>query len=116
MKTNNCIFCKIQSNPETTNFLYQDDRIIAIQDIHPIAPVHILVIPRDHIVSMNEIELQDKELLGHMLYIAKQLAALSGVANSGYRLIFNTGPDSGQTVQHLHLHIIGGRELPFHFK
>lgn len=116
MKISACVFCDIQTKLEGHKILYQDEQVIAIRDIHPIAPVHILIIPRKHIGSINEIEMQDEPLLGHMLVVAKQLAALDGVAASGYRLVFNTGLDAGQTVQHLHLHVIGGRELPFHFR
>lgn len=90
--------------------------MLAIQDIHPLAPVHILLIPRKHIDSMNTAADEDAALIGHMLLVAARLAHELGVSQTGYRLVFNTGPDAHQTVQHLHLHLIGGRSLPFTFQ
>lgn len=111
----NCIFCKIAANPAQARLLYEDERVVAFEDIHPVAPTHILVIPRQHIASINDISEADNDLLGHMINIAKTLAGSSQVNQSGYRLVFNTGPDAGQSVFHIHLHLLGGRQMPFRF-
>jgi len=113
-----CIFCKIISGvvpvpgrggESPAQILYRDDLVTAFRDIHPIAPTHILIVTNRHIDSVNELEPVDESLVGHMVMVAKQLAAQEGIAEPGYRLIFNTGAHGGQTVFHLHLHLIGGR-------
>ena len=106
-----CVFCRILKGEAPAEILYSDELVTAIQDAHPVAPVHILVIPNQHISSMNDVEEQHLPLLGHMLLVARQLAHRFGVQQSGYRLVLNTGPDAGQSVFHLHLHIIAGRQL-----
>jgi histidine triad (HIT) family protein len=110
-----CIFCKIVSGLIPAQIILEDDRIIAIKDIHPITPIHLLIIPKKHIDSLNEIEIEDAQLLGHMIYTSQQLAKQNRIIESGYRLVFNTGPDAGQSVFHIHLHLLGGRKMPFHF-
>jgi histidine triad (HIT) family protein len=96
--------------------MYHDELVTAFHDTRPVTPVHILVVPNQHIASINDIGEQDEPILGHMILIARKLAKEAGVENSGYRLVFNTGPDAGQSVFHIHLHLIGGRHMPFRFE
>jgi histidine triad (HIT) family protein len=103
-----------KSVPST--ILYQDADVTAFQDSHPVAPVHILVISNRHISTLEEIGSEDATLLGKMILTARDLAETQGLSRSGYRLVINTGPDAGQSVFHLHLHLIGGRSLPFRFE
>ncbi|MCE1253286.1 MAG: histidine triad nucleotide-binding protein [Anaerolineae bacterium] len=111
----NCIFCSIISEKIPAQIVYTDEQVVAFKDIHPAAPVHILVIPRRHIESVNVVQAQDETLLGHMVNVAGIIARQQGLEHKGYRLVINTGPDSGQTVFHIHLHILGGRKMPFRF-
>lgn len=111
-----CIFCQIIEGKAPAEIYYRDEQVTAFQDARPIAPVHILLVPNIHIHSLNEMEPHYESLVGHMLNVAHQLAQEHGVSQSGYRVVFNTGPDAGQSVFHLHLHILGGRSLPFHFQ
>lgn len=106
-----CIFCKIAGGEIKTDLLYQDDDVVAFRDINPKAPTHILVIPRDHIPSLNETTPENKRLLGHMVNVASALARSEKVDQSGFRLLINSGADSGQEVPHLHLHLLGGQKL-----
>jgi histidine triad (HIT) family protein len=108
-----CIFCKIISSQAPGTVLYHDDLVTAFRDIRPIASSHILIVPNRHIASINELEEEDASLIGHMVLVAKQLAGQEGVAERGYRLIMNTGPDGGQSVFHLHLHLIAGKRARF---
>ena len=108
-----CIFCKILSGEALANIIYRDDQVTAFRDIHPIARTHILIITNRHIPSLNELEAEDELLVGHMVMVAKGLAVQAGIAEKGYRLILNTGPQSGQTVLHLHLHLISGKLTRF---
>jgi histidine triad (HIT) family protein len=108
-----CIFCKILAGEAPAKIIYEDEQVIAIRDIHPIAPLHVLVIPRRHIPSVNELEAGDEALMGHMVLVAGELAKQEGVAGRGYRLLLNTGRESGQTVFHLHLHLISGKLTRF---
>jgi histidine triad (HIT) family protein len=108
-----CIFCKILSGESPAAILHRDEQVTAFRDIHPIARTHILVIPNRHIASVNELEETDDILVGHMVMVAKKLAAQEGVAENGYRLMINTGVHGGQTVQHLHLHLIAGKLARF---
>jgi histidine triad (HIT) family protein len=90
---------------------FSDDRCVAFDDVNPAAPVHILVIPKKHITNISGITPEDHTLIGHMFAVANQVAKDAGLSESGYRLVFNNGPDAGQSVHHLHLHILGGRAL-----
>jgi len=108
-----CIFCRIIKGDLHAEIVYQDERVTAFWDIHPIAPVHILVVPNQHIESVNTVSQEDDSILGHLIITAGQIAKSQGVENSGYRLVINTGPDAGQSIFHLHLHLIGGRHLSF---
>jgi histidine triad (HIT) family protein len=108
-----CIFCDIVSDNSPAKIIYRDELVTAFRDIHPIASTHILIITNRHIDSVNQLESQDEALVGHMVMVAKQLARLEDLAEPGYRLIINTGAHAGQSVFHLHLHLIGGRLARF---
>ncbi len=108
-----CVFCKILSGETAATIIYRDEQVTAFRDIHPIARTHILIIPNRHIASVNELEPGDEALVGHMLMVAKTLAAQEGVSENGYRLMINTGVHGGQTVPHLHLHLIAGKLARF---
>ena len=108
-----CIFCKIIKKESPASIIFEDDEIIAINDIAPKVRIHILIIPKKHIQSINQIEPKDKDLIGTLFLTAKQLAKEMGIAETGYRLIFDIGKDAGQTVDHLHLHLLGGEKLPW---
>lgn len=108
-----CAFCKILSGDAPATILYRDDQVTAFRDIHPIARTHILIIPNRHIASVNQLEAGDEALVGHMLMVAKELAVQEGVSENGYRLMINTGAHGGQTVPHLHLHLIAGKLARF---
>jgi len=106
-----CIFCNIVAGNIPATLIYQDDRAIAIRDINPQAPTHILVIPKEHIPGLIELRDEHRDLSAHLIYVANQLARSEGIAESGYRLIINSGSDGGQVVLHLHLHLLGGQKL-----
>jgi len=106
-----CIFCKIVSNEIQGDVVYRDYQVTAFRDIQPIAPTHILIVPNKHIESINNLETDDEALMGSLFTIAGKLAREEGVEESGYRLVINTGADSGQAVFHVHLHLIGGKRL-----
>ncbi len=106
-----CIFCKIVAGQIPSTKVYEDDQILAFRDIHPVAPVHVLIVPKKHIASINEVQPEDEPLMGRLFTVAKQVADEAGIAQSGYRSIINTGPDSGQDVHHLHWHVIGGQRM-----
>jgi len=108
---NDCIFCKIITGDIPSTRVYRDAQAIAFRDINPAAPTHILIVPIKHLDSVNVIGAADEPLMGHLFSIAKQLAAQEGVADDGYRLILNTGAHAGQTVPHLHLHLLGGAPM-----
>ncbi len=105
-----CLFCKMVAGTIPVPFVYQDDHAIAIADIHPQAPTHILVIPKKHLASIAHAEAEDGTLLGQLLAAAAEIAKQKGLAQ-GYRIVINTGPDGGQTVEHLHIHLLGGRPV-----
>ena len=106
-----CLFCKIIKGDIPSTKVYEDEFVYAFKDINPEAPVHILVVPKKHIKSMNEIEEIDENLIGKIFCAIKKIAKEQGVAEQGYRVISNCGKDAGQTVMHLHFHILGGRKL-----
>jgi histidine triad (HIT) family protein len=108
-----CLFCKIVSGEASSHVVYRDDLVLAFHDTRPIASTHILIIPNRHLDSVNDLEPGDAGLIGHMVLVAKQIAAEQGISQSGYRLIMNTGADAGQTIRHLHLHLIAGRLARF---
>ncbi len=106
-----CIFCRIINGEIATEFVYQDEQVVAFRDIAPKAPVHVLVVPRRHIPSLAHVTAEDEGVLGHMMYVARQVAEQEGVLESGFRTIVNTGPDGGQEIYHIHMHVLGGRPL-----
>ena len=106
-----CIFCRIIRGEIPSDTVYRDDRAIAFRDIAPRAPTHVLVIPLEHITYLDTISNDKEALLGHILIVGKDVARSEGVVESGYRLAINQGSDSGQMVDHLHLHVLGGRTL-----
>jgi len=106
-----CIFCKIVSGDIQGNIVYRDEQTTAFRDINPAAPTHILIVPNKHIDSVNMLIVDDEPLIGHMFTTAKNIAAQEGIAENGYRLIINTNADAGQTVFHIHLHLLGGAPM-----
>lgn len=105
-----CIFCDIISGEKKADIVYQDEKIIAFRDINPKAPVHILIVPRKHIFSINNLERKDLSLVSEMIWQAKEIAKSAGVQD-GYKLVINNGIRGGQVVPHLHLHLLGGFNL-----
>ena len=108
---NACIFCKIVSGEIQGTIVHRDEQSTAFRDINPAGPTHILIVPNRHIESVNELDNSDEQLVGHLFTVAGQLAKNEGIDQTGYRLIANTGPDSGQAVFHLHIHLIGGQPM-----
>lgn len=108
---NDCIFCKIIAGEIPSTQVYNDEQVTAFRDINPVSPTHVLIIPNKHIASVNELTPDDEQLVGHLFTVAKEIAEQEGVAESGYRLIINTGPDGGQEVFHIHLHLLGGQRM-----
>lgn len=106
-----CLFCKIIAGAIPGNIVYQDDHLVALRDINPQAPMHVLVIPRRHIASLNDLTSTDDELVGEMTRRAAAIAGEHGYADRGYRTVFNTNAEAGQTVFHIHLHVLGGRRF-----
>ncbi len=111
MKMFGCVFCQVAAREKPAAILYEDEQCVVFKDIDPKAPVHLLIIPRRHIASLNEDLESHKELLGHLLTVAARAARDQGIAGTGFRTVINTNAEAGQTVFHLHLHVIGGRIL-----
>ena len=105
-----CIFCKIVNREIPTEFLYEDDTLVVFRDINPHAPVHILIVPKKHIRSINDLTENDREIISHMIMVGKDIAKKESVNSSGYKLLFNVERGGGQVIFHLHLHLIGGWE------
>lgn len=106
-----CIFCKIINGEIPSSKVYEDDLVYAFKDINPEAPIHVLIVPKKHIESAHQIDESDFQRVGHIHLIAQQIAKESGIDQSGYRLLTNIGKDGGQSVSHLHYHLLGGRQL-----
>ena len=106
-----CLFCRIIRGEIPATIVYQDDRVLAFKDINPQAPGHVLVIPRRHIASLNDLTPADDQIVGEMIRRAAALAGEMGFTERGYRAVFNTNADAGQTVFHIHLHVLGGRRM-----
>ncbi len=106
-----CIFCKIAHGATNTTFLYEDADVVAFDDLHPKAPQHKLIIPKKHIATINDFEKSDAPLAGHLIMVAQTLAKKLNIAENGYRLLFNCNRDGGQVVFHVHLHLLGGRNM-----
>ncbi len=103
-----CVFCKIVNGEIPTEFLYEDDTLVVFRDINPHAPVHILIVPKKHIRSINDLTENDREIISHMVMVGKDIAKKESVDSSGYKLLFNVERGGGQVIFHLHLHLIGG--------
>lgn len=108
---NNCLFCKIIGKAIPAKIVYEDELALAFEDINPQAPVHILVIPKKHIPTILDLEEEDNKLLGHVFHVANRIANDKGIAERGFRLVTNCNPESGQTVYHIHIHLLGGRPM-----
>jgi histidine triad (HIT) family protein len=106
-----CIFCKIVAGSLPSNKIYEDEHILAFHDIHPLAAVHALIIPKKHIATMNDVENGDWSLIGDIPRVAQLIARNLGIAESGYRLVNNCGQEGGQDVYHIHYHLLGGEQL-----
>ncbi len=107
----NCIFCAIANKKSPATLEYEDEEIVAFRDVNPKAKVHILIVPKKHISSITKLQDGDEKLMGKMIMVAKKLAEKKGIADDGYRLVFNAGKHSGQVVEHIHLHLMGGGPL-----
>jgi len=106
-----CLFCKIIAGQIPASIVYQDDRVVAFNDINPQAPTHVLVVPRRHLASLNDLTAEDDGLVGEIVRRGAALAKAAGHADRGYRAVFNCNADAGQTVFHIHLHVLGGRTM-----
>lgn len=107
----NCLFCKIINREIHASIVYEDDRVLAFNDINPQGPTHVLVVPKRHIPSLNDLTADDDEIVGEIVRRAAAIAKERGISSGGFRTVFNTNSDAGQTVFHIHLHLIGGRTL-----
>lgn len=107
----NCIFCKIINKEVPSKIVYEDERVLAFDDINPKAPIHVLLISKEHFGTLNEIPEEKKDILSHLLLKARQIAQEKGIAENGYRIVLNTERDSGQEVFHIHFHLLGGRQM-----
>ena len=105
----NCIFCKIARGEIPSSVVYEDEHVVGFRDLNPQAPTHVLVVPRRHIATLNDLTDSDAEVVGRMYLAAKAVAEADGIAERGYRTVFNCNADAGQAVFHLHLHVLGGR-------
>jgi histidine triad (HIT) family protein len=106
-----CLFCRIANRGLPAKMAFEDDRVVAFHDIHPQAPVHVLICPRKHIPTLNDVSADDDALVAHIFDVARKIAEQFSVAKKGYRTVFNVNEEAGQSVFHLHLHVIGGRKL-----
>ena len=106
-----CLFCKIINRDIPASIVYEDDRVLAFNDINPQGPIHVLVVPKRHIASLNELSAGDDQIVGEVVRRAAAIAKEHGISTGGFRAVFNTNSDAGQTVFHIHLHLIGGRTL-----
>ena len=106
-----CIFCKIAEKKMPAKIIHEDDLSLAFEDITPQAPVHVLIIPKKHISTTLDITEEDNPLIGHLFQVAGKIAEERGIAEQGFRLIMNTNPEAGQSVYHIHLHLLGGRQM-----
>jgi histidine triad (HIT) family protein len=107
----NCLFCNIVAKTAPAQVVFENDRVVAFRDIRPGAPTHVLLVPRGHIEGVHDAKPEDVEMLGHLVLAARDVAEQLGLARGGYRLVINQGPDAGQSVPHLHVHVLGGRPL-----
>ena len=112
MAARDCIFCRIPQEEERGQIVYRDERVYVIRDLHPQAPVHLLIIPIGHLASLAYVSPAQEPVMGHIFMVAEEMARREGVTISGYRLLLNQGPDAGQAIEHLHVHLLGGKVLP----
>ena len=110
-KMADCLFCRIAAGEIPTDLIYQDEKVVAFRDINPAAPVHLLIVPRQHIPDLRALEADQPELWAAMVHAVQHLAKEHGIAPEGFRIVINTGVKAGQSVFHLHLHLLGGREF-----
>ena len=109
--SDNCLFCKIIKREIPASIVYEDDRVLAFNDINPQAPTHVLVVPKKHIATLNDLAAGDDQIVGEVVRRAAAIAADRGISAGGFRTVFNTNKEAGQTVFHIHLHVLGGRPL-----
>jgi len=106
-----CLFCKMVAGEIPPKIVYEDEHVLAFRDINPVAPTHVLVVPKQHIPTINDLSEQHAELVGHLYLGAKKVAEIDGIAEEGYRTVMNCNDRAGQTVFHIHLHVLGGRDM-----
>jgi histidine triad (HIT) family protein len=106
-----CLFCKIINREIPGSIVYEDERVLAFNDINPRAPTHVLIVPKRHVTTLNELSVEDDQLVGELVRRAAAIAKERGISAGGFRTVFNTNPDAGQTVFHIHLHLLGGRTM-----
>jgi histidine triad (HIT) family protein len=111
MTMSNCLFCKIINGDIPASIVYQDDRLTAFDDINPQAPTHVLIVPKRHMATLNDLQAEDDQLIGEMVRRAAAIAKERGLSAGGFRTVFNTNREAGQTVFHIHLHLLGGRSM-----
>jgi histidine triad (HIT) family protein len=107
----NCVFCEIIARQRPSDIVYEDEHVVAFRDVNPQAPVHILIVPREHIVGPSDVDGAHEQLAGHLVAVATQVARQEGIAADGYRLVVNQGGNGGQSVFHMHVHLLGGRRM-----
>ena len=107
----NCLFCKIVAGDIPATIVHRDDRVVAFNDVNPQAPHHVLIVPVEHLDSLYDVAKGDEQMVGHMFRVATKLADTLGLGEAGFRTVVNTGPDAGQSVQHVHVHLLGGRPM-----
>lgn len=108
-----CVFCKIVNKEIPADIVYEDEKYMAFKDINPKAPIHILIIPKEHIEKLADIDDTNKGIIGDMAVVANKVAKQLGIDKTGYRIVINNGPDAGQEVYHIHMHLLGGKKLLF---
>ncbi|MBI1745011.1 MAG: histidine triad nucleotide-binding protein [Acidobacteria bacterium] len=106
-----CLFCKIMRREIPAKIAYDDEKAFAFVDINPQAPVHMLIVPKRHVATLNDLKIEDRELLGHLFYVAAELARGAKIDQAGYRTVINTNAEAGQSVFHIHVHLLGGRAM-----
>ena len=111
MSTRQCIFCKIGQDLQNKDAVYRDQHVFVLRDVNPRAPVHLLIIPNDHVASLAYVGPDQEPSMGHLLAVAEDMARRQGLNLSGFRLVINQGQDAGQQIEHLHMHLLGGRKL-----
>ncbi len=111
--SDSCIFCRIVSNEAKATIVYRDEQVTAFRDIHPVAPTHILIVQNKHIDSVGTLEPEDEQIIGHIFTVARKLADQEEISKGGFRMITNTGAHGGQTIFHLHVHLIGGQRMRY---